>query len=127
MRRGIAMHFKFTGGEPIYIQIASQLEEAIFTGVFSEGEQIPSTTEISRDFHINPATVLKGMNILVEAGLIEKRRGIGMFVANGSQTKLTGVRREQFYKNYVESMISEAKKLGISKGVLQKMIEKGWK
>ncbi len=67
------MHFKFTGGEPIYIQIASQLEEAIFTGVFSEGEQIPSTTEISRDFHINPATVLKGMNILVEAGLIEKR------------------------------------------------------
>ncbi|WP_288552427.1 GntR family transcriptional regulator [uncultured Ligilactobacillus sp.] len=121
------MHFKFTGGEPIYIQIASQLEEAIFTGVFSEGEQIPSTTEISRDFHINPATVLKGMNILVEAGLIEKRRGIGMFVANGSQTKLTGVRREQFYKNYVESMISEAKKLGISKGVLQKMIEKGWK
>ena len=69
------MHFKFTGGEPIYIQIASQLEEAIFTGVFSEGEQIPSTTEISRDFHINPATVLKGMNILVEAGLIEKRRG----------------------------------------------------
>lgn len=121
------MHFKFTGGEPIYIQIASQLEEAIFTGVFSEGEQIPSTTEISRDFHINPATVLKGMNILVEAGLIEKRRGIGMFVANGAQTKLTGVRREQFYKNYIESMISEAKKLGISKGLLQKMIEKGWK
>lgn len=50
-----------------------------------------------------------------------------MFVANGAQTKLTGVRREQFYKNYVESMISEAKKLGISKGLPQKMIEKGWK
>ena len=95
------MHFKFTGGEPIYIQIASQLEEAIFTGVFSEGEQIPSTTEISRDFHINPATVLKGMNILVEAGLIEKRRGIGMFVANGAQTKLTGVLvKSRFWKMF---------------------------
>ena len=59
------------------------------------------------------------MNILVEAGLIEKRRGIGMFVANGAQTKLTGVRREQFYKNYVESMISEAKKLfGIKNDII---------
>ena len=50
-----------------------------------------------------------------------------MFVASGAQTKLIGVRRELFYKNYVESMISEAKKLGMSKELLQKMIEKGWK
>ena len=121
------MHFNFNSSEPIYLQVAQQIEDAIFTGGFKEGEQIPSTTEISKEFHINPATVLKGMNILVEAGLIEKRRGIGMFVANGAQTKLTEVRREQFYKNYVESMISEATKLGISKGLLQKMIEKGWK
>lgn len=120
------MHFKFTGGEPIYVQIASQLEDAVFTGVFAEGERIPSTTEISRDFHINPATVLKGMNILVEAGLIEKRRGIGMFVSQGAREGLMEKRRQLFYRDYVDSMISEAKKLGLTKDSLQEMIEKGW-
>lgn len=66
------MQFNFNSTEPIYLQVADQIEEAIFTETFVEGEQIPSTTEISKEFHINPATVLKGMNILVDAQLIEK-------------------------------------------------------
>lgn len=67
------MHFNFNSTEPIYLQVASQIEEAIFTKNYAEKEQIPSTTEISRDFHINPATVLKGINLLVSSDLVEKK------------------------------------------------------
>jgi len=62
------LFFEFNNETPIYRQIADQIEEGIFTGVFPPESQIPSTTEISRQFNINPATVLKGMNQLVEKG-----------------------------------------------------------
>ena len=60
------MLFRFDGDKPIYLQIAEQLEDAVFTGIYPEETQIPSTTEISASERINPATVLKGINILVE-------------------------------------------------------------
>ncbi len=72
---------------PIYIQIAKELEDAIFQGIYKENEQIPSTTEISVNYKINPATVLKGMNILVNEKIIYKKRGVGMFVLQELQKK----------------------------------------
>ena len=65
--------------KPIFMQIAGQLEDSIFTGVFQEEQQIPSTNEISVLFNINPHTVLKGMNMLVDEDIIYKKRGLGMF------------------------------------------------
>lgn len=82
------MHFNFNSAEPIYLQVASQIEEAIFTKNYSEKEQIPSTTEISRDFHINPATVLKGINLLVTSGLIEKNVELGCLLRKVHMKKL---------------------------------------
>lgn len=120
------MHFDFSSAEPLYLQVANQIEEAIFSGAFSEGTQIPSTTEISRQFKINPATVLKGMNILVEQQLIEKRRGLGMFVMVGAQAKIIAKRKASFFEDYVESLIVESKKLGLSKTDLQRLIERGY-
>lgn len=108
------------------MQVADQIEEAIFTQTFVEGEQIPSTTEISKEFHINPATVLKGMNILVDANLIEKRRGVGMFVIAGAQARIVEKRRDQFYTDYVKKLVSEAKKLHITQAELTKLIERGF-
>ena len=105
------MQFNFNSTEPIYLQVADQIEEAIFTETFAEGEQIPSTTEISKEFHINPATVLKGMNILVDAQLIEKRRGVGMFVIAGAQQRIVEKRRDQFYTDYVKKLVAEAQDL----------------
>ena len=70
---------------PIYIQVAKGLEENIFIGLYKEGEQIPSTTEISIGYNLNPATVLKGVNLLVNEGIIYKKRGIGMFVSEGAR------------------------------------------
>ena len=108
------LHFNFNSTEPIYLQVANQLEEAIFTKAFLDGTQVPSTTEISKEFHINPATVLKGMNILVNDGLLEKRRGLGMFVTEGAYMKLLERRKESFYQDYIVKMIQEAKKLGMN-------------
>ncbi|EJE99733.1 GntR family transcriptional regulator [Liquorilactobacillus mali] len=120
------MHFNFNSTEPIYLQVASQIEEAIFTKNYAEEEQIPSTTEISRDFHINPATVLKGINLLVSDGLVEKKRGIGMFVAQGAYEKLVRKRRELFYQDEIVQVVDEAKRLQISKEELLDLIKRGF-
>lgn len=119
------MQFHFNESTPLYQQIASQLEEMIFTGGFDEGSQVPSTTQLSQQLHINPATVLKGMNILVGAGLIEKHRGRGMFVRTGARQKIMEERKESFYKDYVKTLLVEAHKLGINKQHLVELIERG--
>lgn len=119
------MQFHFNESTPLYQQIASQLEEMIFTGGFDEGSQVPSTTQLSQQLHINPATVLKGMNILVDAGLIEKHRGRGMFVRTGARQKIMEERKDSFYKNYVKTLLVEAHKLGINKQHLVELIERG--
>ncbi len=119
------MQFHFNESTPLYQQIASQLEEMIFTGGFDEGSQVPSTTQLSQQLHINPATVLKGMNILVDAGLIEKYRGRGMFVRTGARQKIMEERKDSFYKDYVKTLLVEAHKLGINKQHLVELIERG--
>lgn len=119
------MQFHFDESTPLYQQIASQLEEMIFTGGFDEGSQIPSTTQLSQQLHINPATVLKGMNLLVDEGLIEKHRGRGMFVRTGARQKIMEQRKESFYKDYVKSLLIEAHKLGINRQHLIELIERG--
>ncbi|MDT2740093.1 MULTISPECIES: GntR family transcriptional regulator [Enterococcus] len=120
------MEFDYSGTTPLFQQIAEQIEEGILNGSFKEGEQIPSTTEISKSFAINPATVLKGMNLLVERGLIEKKRGIGMFVLVGAQQKVREYRRELFLTNEVLQIVTEAKKLGITVEQLKDLIERGY-
>ncbi|MBB1062611.1 GntR family transcriptional regulator [Limosilactobacillus fastidiosus] len=119
------MQFHFNESTPLYQQIATQLEEMIFTGGFDEESQIPSTTQLSQQLHINPATVLKGMNILVNEGLIEKHRGRGMFVRTGARQKIMEQRKESFYRDYVKALLVEAHKLGINKQHLIELIERG--
>ena len=73
-----------TEDRPIFQQIAEQLEEAILSGAYPEESQVPSITEYSVQYRINPATALKGINLLVDAGPLYKKRGVGMFVASGA-------------------------------------------
>ena len=108
---------------PIFLQIAEQLEDSIFTGAFPEETQIPSTNEISALLSINPHTVLKGMNVLVDGGIIYKKRGLGMFVKEGAVEK---IRQSQFYEQYVSTLISEALKLQMSKEDIISLIERGY-
>lgn len=120
------MTFMFNKSEPLYIQIAHQIEEMIFTGTLKSGQQVPSTTQLSQELKINPATVLKGMNILVEKNLIQKKRGMGMFVCKDAYKLIQQQRQDSFYKEYVKRTIDEAKKLDISVNELKEMIERGY-
>lgn len=116
----------FNEERPIFIQIAEGIEDAILSGAFKEESQIPSITEFSVNYRINPATALKGINILVEEGIIYKKRGIGMFVAEGAVQQLKGKRREQFFDNYIRNLIEEAARLGITKDEVISMLERGY-
>ena len=89
----------FDESRPIFLQLAEMLEDGIISGAFPEGGQIPSITEYSAALKINPATALKGINLLVDAGLVYKKRGVGMFVAEGAREALLANRREGFYES----------------------------
>ena len=120
------MEFNFSGEKPLFQQVADQIAEGIFNGAYLEGEQIPSTTEISKSYQINPATVLKGMNLLVERQLIEKKRGIGMFVLPDAQERVRSARKEEFLNKEVLEVVAESKKLGITAEQLKQLIERGY-
>ena len=108
---------------PIFVQIATGIEDSILTKIYLEETQIPSTTEISTMFKINPATVLKGMNILVDEEIIYKKRGLGMFVCNGAVEKIRQKRKTTFQSAFVKPLLDEAKKLGFTKEELIQWIE----
>ena len=120
------MKLNFDDEKPVFLQIAEGIEDAILTGVFQEESQIPSTTEISVTYKINPATALKGINLLVDAGIVYKKRGVGMFVAEGAVRKLRQKRKDQFYENFVSRLGEEAKKLEITDVEIISMIERGF-
>jgi GntR family transcriptional regulator len=100
-------------GTPLFAQIAERLAEEIADGGLAEGERVPSMNELAAFYRINPATAAKGLNLLADDGLLEKRRGIGMFVASGARKRLLAQRRERFAAHYVEPLVTEAARLGI--------------
>jgi GntR family transcriptional regulator len=109
-------------GTPLFLQIAGQLSADIVDGTLAEGSRVPSTNEFAAFYRINPATAAKGINMLVDSGVLEKRRGIGMFVVSGARARLIGLRRKEFAEQYVEPMVTEAKRLGIGTEELIELI-----
>lgn len=112
--------------KPIFQQIREGIEDSILQGHYNEGEQIPSITELALRYQINPATALKGINILVENNIVHKKRGIGMFVCEGAVERLLEDRRNEFFDKYITSLVDEAKRLGLSPDDIKKMIERGF-
>ena len=114
--------------EPIFIQISKAIEDEILCDGVGEDMQIPSTTELSKLYKINPATVLKGINILVDKEVLYKRRGIGMFVAKGAKEVIKQSRKESFQNVHIKDLLQEASKLDIKRDELLEMIKnfKGW-
>lgn len=121
------MRFEFSTDVPIFVQVAEQIESAILSGALDEGAQAPSTTEISVLYKINPATALKGVSMLADDGVLFKKRGLGMFVADGAKERIVEKRRSQFYEKYVVPLVIEAVKLGLSTEQLDDMIRRGLK
>ncbi len=112
-------------GRPIFLQIAELIENEIVDGSLVEETQVPSTNEFAAFYRINPATAAKGVNRLVDDGILYKRRGVGMFVASGARAKLTGSRKESFIQEFVRPLTAEARNLGISADQLTEMISRG--
>ena len=106
----------------IYLQVSEMIETDILRGILLEEERVPSTNELAKLYTINPATAAKGINLLVDEGILYKKRGIGMFVAEGAKEHIIEKRRDAFYENYVKGLLEEAKSLGISSEQLVEMI-----
>ena len=109
---------------PIFVQIAEWVEDEIIEGHLKEGDKVPSKTQFAMEYNINPATALKGINMLVDEGIIYKKRGIGMFVAEGAKALICEKRKNKFLNEQLINLLKEAKKLGISKEEVKKMIDK---
>ena len=107
---------------PLFVQIAEQVAGEIVDGVLAEGARAPSTNELAAFYRINPATAAKGINMLVDDGVLEKRRGIGMFVAAGAREQLLATRRKLFADQYVGPMVAEADRLGIDSDTLMSLV-----
>lgn len=112
-----------TQEKSIYIQIKEMIESDILRDILLEEERVPSTNELAKLYAINPATAAKGVNLLVDEGILYKKRGIGMFVAEGAKEQIMKKRKEHFYDDYIKSLLAEARNLGITKQELITMIE----
>ena len=118
------MEYLIDENRPIFGQIAERIEEDILAGRLAEEQQVPSTNQFAALYQINPATAAKGVNLLVDQGILYKKRGLGMYVASGARAKLLEKRREQFFERYVVTMLQEAEKLGITTEQLTEMIQR---
>ena len=108
--------------EKLYLRVTRALEDDILAGIIREGEPVPSTNQYASFYQINPATAAKGVGLLLERGLLFKKRGLGMFVADGAREALIEARRAGFRENYLEPLLTEVKQLGISRQDLIAMV-----
>ena len=92
------MSFKWNDKEPIYLQLKDLIKDMILSGDIHEGDALPSVRQVAMDYKVNPITVSKSYQILVDEELVEKRRGLGMFVQNGAAAKVQINENEQFIK-----------------------------
>lgn len=117
------MKFDYSGENPLFQQVATELENAIFKKIYTAGQQIPSTTEIANSYQINPATILKGINLLVNDNIVEKKRGIGVFVTESAYDIIKNKRQHQFTTTQIPQFIAMAKSLNLSKEDVTTLIE----
>lgn len=108
--------------KPIFIQLAEAIEDNILKGIYAEETQISSTTEVAVTLKVNPATANRGVNLLVDEGIIYKKRGVGMFVSTGAREKILVRRRQAFFQDFLLPLLEEAKNLGLSRQDVVEML-----
>ena len=118
------MQQRLTDDKSIYLQISQMIETDILRGILLEEERVPSTNELAKLYTINPATAAKGVNLLVDEGILYKKRGIGMFVSTGATEKIRSRRKQEFYQVRLAELLAEAQSLGITRDDLIREIGK---
>jgi DNA-binding transcriptional regulator YhcF (GntR family) len=120
---GVRLNELLSQDKSIYLQLSEMIETDILRGILYEEERVPSTNELAKRYTINPATAAKGINLLVDEGILYKKRGIGMFVSTGAKEQIIEKRKNAFYDSYVKGLLEEAESLGISRQQLIQMIQ----
>lgn len=113
-----------TDADPLFVQVASFVADLIVDGTLKPGEQAPSTNQLAQFHEINPATARKGLALLVDDHVLEKRRGLGMFVTDGARDRILEKRREDFAGDYIAPLIDEALHLGYTRSTLHELIDR---
>ena len=103
---------------PIYRQLRDRVVAMILEGVLKEGDPLPSVRNVAAEFRLNPLTVLKGYQQLVDEQLVEKRRGLGMFVSVGARKALLKDERQRFLEEEWPKIYATIQRLGLSAGDL---------
>jgi len=121
------MEPNWTDNQPIYRQLRDRVVAMILEDTLKEGDPLPSVRSVAAEYQINPLTVLKGYQSLVDEGLVEKRRGLGMFVKEGARKSLMKNEREQFLKNEWPQILQRIQRLGLDLMELAREGDKGSK
>ena len=116
------MPVEWNDKQPIYLQLRELVVERIIDGSFAEGEAVPSVRQVAADYQINHLTVGKAYQELVDIGLLEKRRGLGMFVKSGARSSLTHNEQRKFIDEEVPAFIERVQRLGIGMNDVVKIL-----
>ncbi|HEX5340659.1 MAG TPA: GntR family transcriptional regulator [Gammaproteobacteria bacterium] len=115
----------WSDNQPIYRQLRDRVVAMILEGTLKEGDPLPSVRSVAAEYQINPLTVLKGYQALVDEALVEKRRGLGMFVKEGASRALMKNEREVFLKSEWPQIIERIQRLGLEPDELLKAAKHG--
>lgn len=107
---------------PLYQRIAHELRDQIATGALAPGDRVPSTNELSAHYSVNPTTSAKALTALFEDGLVEKHRGLGMFVLKDAADKILAARHAAFTDDFLRPLLDEARALSISSDELIRLL-----
>ena len=99
--------------QPIYRQLRDKVVTMILEGALKDGDSLPSVRSVAADYQLNPLTVMKGYQELVDEDLVEKRRGLGMFVRDGAQKKLMSNERDRFLQEEWPKIVQTIERLGL--------------
>lgn len=109
---------KWDEDQPIYRQLRDRVVAMILEGVLADGDALPSVRNVAAEYRLNPLTVLKGYQELVDEGLVEKKRGRGMFVNEGAHTKLLKAERQRFLDKEWPRVLKTIDRLGLDESDL---------
>lgn len=117
------MNADWNSNEPIYIQLKDRIVRMMLDGTLKDGDALPSVRQIAADYQINPLTVLKSYQLLVAQELVEKRRGLGMFVQKGAGKRLASSEREIFLNEEWPLIVERIERLGLDPKTLLNRIK----
>ncbi|WP_223668521.1 GntR family transcriptional regulator [Kangiella shandongensis] len=118
------MQIQWDDSQPIYLQLRDRVQNMILEGNLAEGEALPSVRTVSAEYQLNPITVSKAYQLLVDDQLAEKKRGLGMFVVEGAKDKLLQQEREMFLTTELPALIRKLKRLNITKEQFMEAFDK---